>query len=63
MGVTDVPGLDISGIDYCALAEGYGVAARRVSDRAGLEQALREGLASDAPLLIEVPTATTNPFE
>jgi benzoylformate decarboxylase len=63
MGVTDVPGLDISGIDYCALAEGYGVAARRVSDRAGLEQALRDGLASDAPLLIEVPTSSTNPFE
>jgi benzoylformate decarboxylase len=62
MGVADVPGLDISGIDYCALAEGYGVAARRVSDRAGLEEALREGLAGDTPLLIEVPTSTTDPF-
>lgn len=41
---------------------GYGVAARRVSDRAGLEEALREGLAGDDPVLIEVPTASTNPF-
>jgi len=62
MGVDDVPGLDIPGIDYCALAEGYGVAARRVGDRAGLEEALREALAGDTPRLIEVPTTSTNPF-
>jgi benzoylformate decarboxylase len=62
MGVAEVPGLDISGIDYCALAEGYGVAGRRVGDRAELEKALRAALAADGPVLIEVPTATTNPF-
>jgi len=62
MGVTDVPGLDISGIDYCAIAEGYGVRARRVEDAAGLAEALREGLAGDEPLLIEVPTLSTDPF-
>jgi benzoylformate decarboxylase len=63
MGVKDVPGLDISGVDYCALAEGYGVTAHRVGDRAGLAAALREGLAGDVPMLIEVPTSSTNPFE
>ena len=41
---------------------GYGVAARRVSDRAGLEEALREGLAGDAPLLIGVQTREHEPL-
>ncbi|MGY1705991.1 benzoylformate decarboxylase [Geodermatophilus sp. SYSU D00697] len=63
MGLPDVPGLDIGGIDHCAIAEGYGVTATRVDDRAGLDKALREALAGDGPVLIEVPTASTNPFD
>lgn len=62
MGVTGVPGLDISGIDYCALAAGYGVQSHRVADRAGLVRAITDAMASSAPTLIEVPTLTTNPF-
>ncbi|MCX7523319.1 benzoylformate decarboxylase [Microbacterium sp. STN6] len=63
MGVPDAPGLDLDGIDFCALAEGYGVAARRARSRDELEAALAEALASDGPTLIEIPTSTTNPFE
>ena len=57
-----VPGIDIPGIDFCALAEGYGVAAHRVTDVDDLRHALKAALASDAPMLIEVPTLTVSPF-
>jgi benzoylformate decarboxylase len=62
MRVDDAPGLDISGIDFAAIAEGYGVAARRVGNRGELELALREALDAGGPTLIEIPTSTTNPF-
>jgi benzoylformate decarboxylase len=63
MGVAGVPGLDISGVDYCAIAEGYGVPARRAGTADELRTAMTEAMASDGPVLIEVPTLSTNPFE
>ena len=62
MGVSGTPGIDIPGIDFVALAQGYGVAARRVSDVAQLREALAEALAGDVPTLIEVPTTPTDPL-
>lgn len=57
----DAPGLDVPGMDFCALARGYGVAAVRASTRAGLEAALRKALDAREPLVIEVPTTTIEP--
>ena len=52
---TGLPGLDLPGIDYCAIAEGYGVRAVRVATRDELAATLRRAIGSDAPSLIEVP--------
>ena len=56
-----VPGLDLPGIDFVALAQGYGVAASRVSDPAALEDGLRKGMAHTGPLLLEVEVDPTVP--
>jgi benzoylformate decarboxylase len=49
-----VPGLDLPGIDFVALAKGYGVTAERISKPSDLSDALRKGMASSVPHLIEV---------
>ncbi|MFF9496730.1 benzoylformate decarboxylase [Streptomyces flaveolus] len=59
LGVPDAPGLDIPGLDFTRIAEGYGVRARHV---VGVEE-LRAALAErpDGPRLIQVDTALTTP--
>lgn len=59
LGVPDAPGLDIPGLDFTRIAEGYGVDARQVN---GVEE-LRAVLAErpDGPRLIQVDTALTTP--
>ncbi|MFF3573977.1 benzoylformate decarboxylase [Nocardia jiangxiensis] len=59
LGTTDVPGTEIAGLDFAALAAGYGVPATAVT---GLEE-LRAQLKSTAggPRLIQVDTAATAP--
>jgi len=52
---TGLPGLDLPGIDYCAVAQGYGVRAVRIASRDELAAALLRSVASDSPSLIEVP--------
>jgi len=52
---TGLPGLDLPGIDYCAIAKGYGVRAVRIATRDELAAALSHSIASDSPSLIEVP--------
>jgi acetolactate synthase-1/2/3 large subunit len=42
-------------LDWCALAKGLGVPARRVESLDDFARALRDGVASKAPNLIEVP--------
>ncbi len=54
--VDDAPGLDIPGIDFIALAKGYGVHGVSAATAGELERALRAALRSQAPTLIEVPT-------
>ena len=49
-----VPGLDLPGIDYVALATGYGTSAERVTDPDELPGALRRGMEVRKPHLIEV---------
>lgn len=49
-----VPGLDLPGIDFAALARGYGCAADKVEDPSALEEALRAAMTARGPLLLEV---------
>jgi benzoylformate decarboxylase len=56
--VENVPGLDVPGLDFCALARGYGVDALRADSSESLTRALRQALASNKPMLIEVETRT-----
>jgi benzoylformate decarboxylase len=59
--VDNVPGLDVPGIDFVALAKGYGVHAAHADTRDRLKQAMLTALASNAPMLIEVPTMLEAP--
>ncbi|MDR6575876.1 benzoylformate decarboxylase [Pseudomonas extremaustralis] len=59
--VGEVPGLDVPGLDFCAIAKGYGVKSIYADTRAMLEEGLRESLAGQVPVLIEVPTLTIQP--
>ncbi|MCG5076729.1 benzoylformate decarboxylase [Paraburkholderia tagetis] len=52
----NVPGLDVPGLDFCALARGYGVEALHANSGETLASALRQALAGNKPVLIEVET-------
>jgi len=59
LGTAEVPGTEIAGLDFTALAAGYGVPATAVT---GLEELRAELKAtSDGPRLIQVDTAVTAP--
>ncbi|MCC7463724.1 MAG: benzoylformate decarboxylase [Gammaproteobacteria bacterium] len=49
-----IPGAELPGLDYCALARGQGLEATRVARCAELDAALRASFASPAPNLLEV---------
>lgn len=49
--------IDAPGMDYCALARGFGVDARRVATAEELAHALRESFAAGGPMLIEAIVA------
>ena len=50
----NVPGLDLPGIDFVALARGYGVDAHRVTTAENIRKAYIDALNSPRPTLIEV---------
>ncbi|AYM82110.1 Benzoylformate decarboxylase [Agrobacterium tumefaciens str. Kerr 14] len=56
LGATDVPGMDVPGIDFCALAKGYGVKAFSVNSCSELREAFSGALGSRVPVLIDVAT-------
>jgi benzoylformate decarboxylase len=56
LGAEEVPGLDVPGIDFCALAEGYGMRSARVESQSQLVDAFRNALAMTEPVLLEVST-------
>ncbi|MFF7238802.1 benzoylformate decarboxylase [Streptomyces collinus] len=60
LGVPDAPGLDIPGLDFTRIAEGYGVRAQQVDGVDELRAALAER--PDGPRLLQVDTALTAPF-
>ena len=55
--VGGAPGLDLPALDVPAVAEGYGVRARRVEGAGELGTALREAIASPRPEVVEVRVA------
>jgi benzoylformate decarboxylase len=55
--VQGAPGLDLPALEVAAVAEGYGVASRRVKGRDDVRDALAKALASSKPELVEVPVA------
>ena len=56
--VQNAPGLDLPGLDVAAVARGYGMAAREVTDGEELTAALREDIAvEDGPRLLQVKVA------
>ncbi|MGV9991150.1 benzoylformate decarboxylase [Streptomyces sp. NPDC003374] len=59
LGVPDAPGLDIPGLDFTRIAEGYGVPARHAGDAGELRALLAER--PDGPRLIQMDTALTTP--
>ena len=54
LGIEKAPGVDLPGIDFLALAGGFGCPGRRVEQPEDLEPALRDSLAADGPTLVDV---------
>nr|WP_272910145.1 benzoylformate decarboxylase [Streptomyces mexicanus] len=59
LGVPDAPGLDIPGLDFTRIAEGYGVRAVHAGGAEELRAVLAEP--ADGPRLVQVDTALTTP--
>ncbi|AJP73848.1 benzoylformate decarboxylase [Sphingomonas hengshuiensis] len=53
-GLTKVEGTDLSGLDFCALAAGHGMAARRADTPEALDAALAWSFATPTPTLVEI---------
>jgi benzoylformate decarboxylase len=53
-GITTLPGVDLPGIDFCALAQGQGVGALRVERCEDLDAALVGLFRATAPMLLDV---------
>ena len=56
-GMQTLVGIDLTHLDFCALARGMGVDAERVDAAGDLDNALRRALTSDGPVLVEVVVA------
>jgi len=56
-GVQGAPGLDLPALDVAAVAEGYGVKARRAGSREEVRAELGAAFESGMPELVEVPVA------
>lgn len=62
-GTPGVPGMDLPGLDFIALATGYDCAAARVATSAALAEALQEALRRPGPTVLDVPiTAAVAPL-
>lgn len=56
LGTGETPGLDVPGLDFVQIANGYGVSAESVSTKEAFETALTKALESQNPSLIEIHT-------
>lgn len=53
LNATNAPGLDVPGIDFVHLAEGYGVPASRTTTRDEFESVYKAALGAEGPVLID----------
>lgn len=53
-GLRKVEGTDLTGLDFCALAAGHGMAARRAETPEALDAALAWSFAANEPTLVEI---------
>ncbi|MBD0270653.1 MAG: benzoylformate decarboxylase, partial [Acetobacteraceae bacterium] len=61
MGTHGVPGIELPGLDFTAIARGHGCAAERVATPGALDEALTWSLATDGPALLDVAVDTAVP--
>lgn len=61
LGTPGVPGLDLPGLNFVSLAEGYGLRGTRVTDPSQLAGALDFGMTQEDPWLVEVKIDPTVP--
>ncbi len=61
IGISDVPGLDLPGIDHVRIAEGLGCTGERVEEPGDLGPALKRALTADGPYLLDVAVDQTVP--
>jgi benzoylformate decarboxylase len=54
MRIKDAPGLDLPGLDFLAIAKGFGCTAHRVEAAKDLAPAMRQVFSSKSPTLLEV---------
>jgi benzoylformate decarboxylase len=57
----DSPGLDVPGLDFCAIAKGYGVEAIEINSREQFQTEFKNALKAKGPVLLEIPTTTIEP--
>jgi benzoylformate decarboxylase len=48
------PGIDLPGLDFVSLAKGLGCPGKRVTDVADLDQTLKQALAANTPILVDI---------
>lgn len=54
LDIPGAPGQDVAGVDFVALAKGFGCAGVRVDRVAETERALRDAFAANEPWLVDV---------
>lgn len=59
MGTHSVPGIELPGLDFTAIARGHGCAAERVEMPGALDDALARVLAREGPALLDIAVDTT----
>ena len=57
----DVPGLDLPGLDFVSLAQGFGCTARRVENPQEITSAVKDALQSGKVTVLVVPITSEAP--
>ncbi len=60
LGTTEIPGMNLPGIDFVSIAAGYGVPGRRVSNAVEMADALKAAIDAGKRSLLEVEVEPTN---
>lgn len=60
LGTTELPGMNLPGIDFVSIAAGYGLPGRRVSKDVDMADALKAAIDSGKPSLLEVEVEPTD---